>query len=730
MQERQWWGAVAAMAAMVAGGMWVGAGCNGTPSGPGTVTSGPVLPDADVQAMEIGAQTYLAALEGQSAESARAALVSGLEANEAVDAAGLAEDGRSVWVQFADGQFAAIHTGDDADDALTMPFRRVQASADVTSSANASAFPARTMRPLAPVLPVTDEHRHSPISKQVLMMSPAAEDYAGVDAAAFDALRSQLMNENGWEAGDITIKMNQEADAYATLGLNDMIDLADYGVIVLLAKSALIDPAVYGKASNTPKPEYLYVQYSAAGPFFEPDGTLVNDIDPLTDINVAQALADARILRVLHVNPALSAPRWYLYLREDLWQVYLPSLPNSLLYLGISDSDRLASVFGLMGSGSTMTWRGAVRQQYVLDNLQVLQLMASEGMEDRDAVASMMAVPVALFDLYARWEDGALYLPTWINCQTRNCPGRTVSSAVEVSYTDPDVPLPAFPRVQDVPHVGHEVADLIAGQEVTLLAEALDVDENVLEEVETTFPLEVGANNVIVYMTEYTMSLTPSASSVLPGETITLTATCTSLAGDPMPDKEITFATDFGTLVGANPVTTGADGVASIELTSSTEGRAQVSAEVEEDDKRAVRNVKFGSATTYYLTITGVPDYPSPECAFSFQEVRFDFAINGAPCHSEWFPYIKIGGTRQVSGCYGQAVLGDEIRITITPEEDPDDPYDATPFAQRPLWLHYCPIDDVLGIDKDAVQSVLIFDDAGGADDYLYGTISATVVLE
>ncbi len=685
------------------------------------------MPTANSDAVTKSVSEFSISLESKTIDKARDELVANLVSSPEIASAGIAADGYSIWLKFADGLIGAINTeiaSEDEDNSIIDNPKLVNSNPPAFNR-NAGLRSLRRSRLLS--LPVVDEHKHSPISKSVLLMSTATEHYKGADSSTLESLRTTLMDNHGWEHGDVTTKLNQKADGYGTLGLHDMIDVGDYGVIVLISHSMLLDPSVFGLTPNAPDPEYVYVQVGAAATLFDPDGSLKYTVEPLTSINVQTELDTGRLLRVMYTDYTAGTSRWYIYMREDLFFSYLPSLPNSLVYLGFSNSSRLAATFGIIGSGSTFCWDGSLSTTEAIGALTFINTMASQDLPDRDAFVSTIVGPGADFEHYPRWLDGALYLPSWINCQTRNYPSSTVSTAVEVSYSNPDIPLPAFPRVEDIPHVGHEITDLIAGHEVNLHAEALDVDENILLENDTSFTVKSGANNVIVYLSEYHIGLTANPRTVLPGETVTLTASCITLAGDPLADKEITFSTDFGKLSGTNPITTNKNGEATIQLTSGSEGTAMVTATVIEDEKKSVRRVEFGSPTTYYLAVSAQPIFPTPECAFGMREIYIELSINGEVCYSDYREALARS-QKAFGGCMGEALLGDRIKLTLTGQNDPEDKFDVDPFVQTPLYLHYCPLGRDGGTDCDLVQTIQLFDESYNG--YMTGTITSTVVLE
>ncbi len=107
---------------------------------------------------------------------------------------------------------------------------------------------------------------------------------------------------------------------------------------------------------------------------------------------------------------------------------------------------------------------------------------------------------------------------------------------------------------------------------------------------------------VLVSFTGLSLTLTANPTSLLTGESSTLTATFKDSSGNPINGATLTFSTDKGTLNPATPQQTNASGQASVTLTSTSSGIATVT--VTGSGTTATATVNF---TRYLFTLSANP---------------------------------------------------------------------------------------------------------------------------
>jgi len=416
-----------------------------------------------------------------------------------------------------------------------------------------------------------------------------------------------------------------------------------------------------------------------------------------------------RVLHTLMIDPFKKTHRSYLYLRDDLWTDHLSALPNSVVYLCIPNSSWLTDEFGSLKAGHTIVWNGIPPSVSACLNPIFLPLFMardnSTTIEVWDAgLLGSTTIGSATISLQNRLSNlNKCYMPTWAFAGTRYHPSGTSTVKVEISYTNPDVLLPATTAVQDLPHVGKEFVDLYPGEEITFKATALDAAENVLAEAEKKTTLNAGKNVVVIDFNAYGIILSAEPAWAKPDGTATATITAvvrtfqvgdtTVPTGPVVAGKAIAFSTDsWATLVGTNPATTDAAGEASIQIKAATEGTATITAKIEEDDVMASTEVEFTEQEPkMYVWLTGnastagIKYWGENEAEHTIQANGFymDRYLNDKKYSRHSFspprplPMFNDGIT--------WAKIGDTVKLEFVAEDAA--PYD--PANLGPLFVHY-----------------------------------------
>jgi len=599
-------------------------GCGGSTdpeNPPATTETG--LSSGQRTILATAADSFLALLATETVETAKATLLTDLGGTEGVATAALAGDSTTIWVDFDGGQMAAIRVLDqfgeppayDPADMVarlggTWPGKAIASTQELSTGLLSPGLLTRKIDP--------GDFASTPTSRKVLLLSAAAEEFAGSDIWVFEHFRDYLIENHGWDPRDITIRYNHEADDYSTLIFNDFLDLAEYGVIIICAHSWMHNALQH--APLDPR-ESLYVQVTAEEPYlanYDPHG------HPDEPFRLDEEWDEGRVLYTTEIDPYKESHRSYLYMRDDLWSEHLGELPNSLVYLCIPNSEWLNDLFSDLGAGHTIVWDGIPATSDCSLNAAFLPLlMARDGANaieifDGGAIVPLVSGDATLILKRRLLDLNAFYMPTWAFVGTRYHPSGTISVKVELTaYTNSAVPLPEITVVQDVPHVGKEFEDLFPAEELTFRATALDVDENVLAEVEETTTLAVGENVLVIDFDAYGIILTADPSWAQPDGTDAAEVTAvirtfqpgdtTTPTGPTVAGKEVIFSTDaWATLVGTNPTVTDLNGEASIEITALQEGSATVTAQVEVDEIEASTEVEFAETEpNLYVWLTG-----------------------------------------------------------------------------------------------------------------------------
>lgn len=509
----------------------------------------PSLNETNRKTIDDASESYFTLRDTMSADEARAKLVDDLNANSngSLDAE-LCTDGYTIWLNFHDGQVAAVNTAEmfGAEEGAD------SAKRDVAYDASS----ARELRTIAqwPAGPV-----QTPASRKVLLMSPASESFAGADTEVFERIADELTGEYEWDARDITIKSNELADDYSTLNFYDFFRLGDYGVIVILAHGIFRDAAPPGPLA-TPPPNssdpfdfgfrvrsdtvrYFYIQVGAE--WSDP-----TDSDPFdfgfrvideSDFDVTEEMQKGRIVLVNQLDIFKRTHRTYYYMREDLWAEYVEELPGSIVYVCapneyrsppadvvqppannadlfnfgfrvIAEGDETArrtSVLTNHGAASVLGWDHLVPGRSALNAVQIVTDMAAGKFSDIQALAQASYDTVvhvvtgidswdAEFALQTQAveEDRNTFLPTWADVSFAQTPTGTVTTTVQIEYEDTSVPLPGVTLVEDIPNSVHELEGLFPGVRATFTAKALDGSGRELDSRDKSVTLQTGGNSV------------------------------------------------------------------------------------------------------------------------------------------------------------------------------------------------------------------------------------------
>jgi hypothetical protein len=158
--------------------------------------------------------------------------------------------------------------------------------------------------------------------------------------------------------------------------------------------------------------------------------------------------------------------------------------------------------------------------------------------------------------------------------------------------------------------------DGLAPKGTTLTIRAIDSSDNVIETGIYDPYLKCGKNEInINTWSTYGIKLETSPKQVKPDgvETSTITATVRvwndgdvlEPTGDVVPCKTIEFFTNLGTFTGSNTVVTDADGKVTIQISSDSEGKAKITAIIEDDGIEATTYVEFQDGWSYFEDFEG-----------------------------------------------------------------------------------------------------------------------------
>lgn len=202
-------------------------------------------------------------------------------------------------------------------------------------------------------------------------------------------------------------------------------------------------------------------------------------------------------------------------------------------------------VFEGKNPGTLLAWTGAVDTQTALDAAGMIGLMAGRNESDREVwnsgdvarAAARAGVPrgtgtspptpdpadpygfgfkavrtstMAAIDsdgfaklaLHSKTEDAFLYLPTWADIEVLNpLPDGTTTVTGKIEYEDASITPPDPNTFAGAPSQTYQFERLIAGQKVTVTAQALDGAGSVLGGFEQELTLQAGGNPIEVAFT-------------------------------------------------------------------------------------------------------------------------------------------------------------------------------------------------------------------------------------
>ncbi|HUU84869.1 MAG TPA: invasin domain 3-containing protein [Phycisphaerae bacterium] len=179
----------------------------------------------------------------------------------------------------------------------------------------------------------------------------------------------------------------------------------------------------------------------------------------------------------------------------------------------------------------------------------------------------------------------------WVKVYSNELPLHTATVTVETSFADAllEVPNP----VEYTPGSSAVIVGFRVGSEVTFTATAQNAAGQELRVETVNHVMTCGENELAIDFFDYDIILSASPTKVQANgfDTSLITATLKKMTeddvlvptGDPVAGKSVVFETNLGTFITGNPVVTGADGVATVELVSAVEGTATVRALVQED---------------------------------------------------------------------------------------------------------------------------------------------------
>lgn len=176
----------------------------------------------------------------------------------------------------------------------------------------------------------------------------------------------------------------------------------------------------------------------------------------------------------------------------------------------------------------------------------------------------------------------------WANLVVRKYPFNATKIRVS-SITGGNAAWP----IQLAPGESRKIYGYDLNQTAIFTAEALDASDKVIGSTEVFATLACGETEVPIDIISYGIILTSSRATLLPdgNDSATITATLKEWltgdilepTGDPVAGKSVKFSTTLGTLTGTNPAVTDANGQATIVLTGTQLGEADLHAFVAAD---------------------------------------------------------------------------------------------------------------------------------------------------
>ncbi|MBN1342260.1 MAG: hypothetical protein JXQ73_06250 [Phycisphaerae bacterium] len=646
-----------------------------TPGGP-TAPSELVIDEASQKTIEDSCAEYRALLATKSPEEARAALVESLKGQSDVQGAHLCDDDHTVWVKLANGKAVVIDTGTDfaIEGAYDAETRLAQLQKQMTKSRLCQAGGAKGKATLLAKPPGPGSVIQTTGKRKALFLSAATESLGGAATNVFNWTRNDMVTNYGWSSGDITVKNNAESDGYATLGFSDFYGLKDYGIVCICANAFLRLRALEPGAILR---DHVYFQVTAAEAYW--------NAHPAEVPMIKEEWENERIIILRNESGFHDTPTWYFYIRDDLWDEKLGTLGAQYIYLCTPIGWDVKWIFDTMSAKYLLAWEGYPDPVDALDPMLLYfptMLGGCKSAEQTYANTAMGKTSGTAALQEKSYTGDYFYLPTWANANASNygsIPG-TNTISVTISYTEKFVPLPDPDTVEDIPHAPKEFKGLIPGYEAVFKAQALDSGGKVLGEGKKTVTLKTGANTVSITLKTYDITLTASPASVRAdgAQTSTITATLKRWkdgdvavpTGDAVADKDVTFSTDLGTLVGGNPVKTNAGGQATIKVKSSNEGTATVKAAVEADSKESTCTVSFSKETmNAYVSGSSFArsDGDPLNLGFAVQDVTVEVLVNGVRRGYQAYDTGGASGYLAWPMELGAVAIGDKVKLVVTP---------------------------------------------------------------
>lgn len=265
-----------------------------------------------------------------------------------------------------------------------------------------------------------------------------------------------------------------------------------------------------------------------------------------------------------------------------------------------------------------------------------------------------------------------------------------------------------------------QVCGLKVGQVVNFTAVGLDSGGNPVSTASQSVTVTCGENTVDLDLTNYGILLSAQPNQIAADglQSSLITATLRywkagdSLAptGDPVVGKSVQFSTTLGTLSGVNPATTNAAGQANIQLSSTQDGAATVTAFVSEDHRQNSVIVAIGDTEEDMTLFLKWDPHYRPNEALVEANVRHK---DGTPAGGVPVHFRMAGGQMTLIGDVDRVTIGSGTTAIVAHADGPaygliEATIPGTTLIKRKLLclgvsVETSPAVALLQIDKDEV---------------------------
>lgn len=690
------------MFALMLGALYALPGCPKPP------VSKTVFSASDNTALSDYAVSYQNARATQTAADARASVVAALKADPKVTDARLGGDECSIWIDFADGFHAILNTCEGFADGSPVDLTGVLKSGGERIGGGGNKGGVISWPPKALSRDQFDKDYEgcpdtppSPMSKKILLLNACGSELPGVDDNMFPYIVFSLTENTGLSPDDILVKSNADA---VKLHLRDFFQLDQYGVLLIAGDAAYVEfsDEDFQKESDDDWLSWAFIQVSPTTEYID---TATWEVVQHADdpFNVEEEFDKNRLVFVKKAAFALSpTDDSFLYMREDLWDEHMGTLPNSIVYLVSPGGHDMYTRFVTNDAGDVAYWDGSVGSQEAVESMKLLTYLGlgEDTVEETIWQAYLNDWFPTVYELSsglvcATPGDLSVFMTTWLETSVTNWPAETQTVVTDIVYNDAvyEVCPPPVETVQDIPQSPNTFMGLVPGVNMTVFAQALDSAGGVLAEGQKDVFLFSGLNEASVDLTQVepklTVEATPDVFDSNAGGAVTVTATATSNSGAPLAGRAITFQSSVPGLVILNntPVTTDAAGKAILvgNVISLSPGEyggpvtVMISAKLAGVDP-ATCTVRYCSYDTFSLMLSGSPDPNLFGAGTEYEAsgVRVWLKVTGVyPYDTSW---SWGSGARTAVVLRNNLKSGDQVEFKVTQE--------YANYTFGPVYLH------------------------------------------